>query len=359
MKLHSIQHLRAIAALAVVGFHASRSLSDGPPLLDMQAGAYGVDLFFVISGFIMYWTTRRDDVATGGFLARRLIRIAPLYLILTTLLFGIALALPGALRTASADPVAYLCSILFIPHRNPVLHDVTPLLSQGWTLNYEMLFYAVFSVGLLFGRNIRLLLVIGAMTFLASLGLMIPAEGVLLHAYTDPIVLEFCFGMLIAALFSPMDAHWRAPGAIYGGLALLAGCMAVGLTAATHEDLARLTRVALIGVPAALVVGGGLWAEQAGRLPRLPWLFALGEASYSLYLSHGFVVSAMRKVWLRVVPVQALWTDALFTVACMAASAAAGLLLYRLLERPMTAWLLARLAGPAGPSLLRLAPQQG
>ncbi len=71
------------------------------------------------------------------------------------------------------------------------------------------------------------------------------------------------------------------------------------------------------------------------------------------------MVSAMRKVWLRVVPVQALWTDALFTVACMAASAAAGLLLYRLLERPMTAWLLARLAGPAGPSLLRLAPQQG
>jgi exopolysaccharide production protein ExoZ len=155
-KLIAIQYLRAVAAASVVLFHASTALFERKgALIHFQVGTYGVDMFFVISGFIMAYTARTASVSPRDFVVRRAIRIVPVYFLLTTLTYVLALALPERFSTASGDIPTYVTSIFFIPHFNPLLHYIQPLLGQGWTLNAEIFFYLLFAIGLLLGNRPR------------------------------------------------------------------------------------------------------------------------------------------------------------------------------------------------------------
>lgn len=139
-RIDSIQLLRAVAAIAVVTQHV--------PIPIFGDGLWGVDLFFVISGFIMCHATARSG---RNFFLKRIIRIVPLYWLGTLFIYALALTLPQLLNTTTANPVDLLKSLLFIPFIKGGIP--VPIVFQGWTLNYEMFFYGLFWISLLVSRR--------------------------------------------------------------------------------------------------------------------------------------------------------------------------------------------------------------
>jgi exopolysaccharide production protein ExoZ len=196
--LISIQYLRGVAAMMVVFHHA---MAAAPWLtatgVSIQAGARGVDIFFVISGFIMYSAARSQTV--GEFVWRRCTRVIPLYWIATMafLLYAVAVTKGRALSPETMAHVGQ--SLLFIPHWS--LSDPSkawPYLVPGWTLNYEMFFYGIFALGLATGRVVLLpTLTICALTMI---GFVVAPTGAAAVTYTSPLMLEFLAGIWIAVL---------------------------------------------------------------------------------------------------------------------------------------------------------------
>ena len=133
--IQSVQALRALAALLVVFEHVDMA----------KVGAFGVDIFFVISGFVIAYVSRTDTPAR--FMLKRLFRIIPLYWSATVLVFLVACLAPWALKSTTNDLGDLIKSLLFIPYMKDS-GAVQPVLFLGWTLNYEMFFYAIFAVSM-------------------------------------------------------------------------------------------------------------------------------------------------------------------------------------------------------------------
>lgn len=194
--------MRAVAALAVVAFHASTCLApyDNPTLEALfRGGAFGVDLFFAISGFIMVTIALERPTAPGEFLIRRLIRVGPLYWIATV---AVVLAAAQALiPPITVTPGLLAKSLLFIPYFSPDHPgSIYPLLVPGWTLAYEMFFYLLFALVLSVSRRPdRLILLLGsALVGLFLAGLILAPQGAIAWTYTSPLLLEFLGGALVA-----------------------------------------------------------------------------------------------------------------------------------------------------------------
>lgn len=309
--LVSIQDLRAFAASAVMLFH----------LKLLGVGFAGVDVFFVISGLIMGTVGVRETPAT--FLRRRLVRIAPLYWIVTGLTCALSL-LPGAMRSFRFDATSLAKSLLFIPYRNGD-GDILPLLVPGWTLNYEMFFYIVFAALLAFRRPrakaIALLLVLG------GVGAIVPFQDPVAATFTSPLLVEFAAGLALS-IANPIR------GGLLGALVLMLGLGGFAAMAVAGDlGITGIGRVLWLGIPAMLVVAGALAIERAGKWPRIPGAKAIGDASYSLYLTHGLVLAATARIalhlglnrWLEM----ALGVGVSFLVA---------VLIYNSFERPAIRW---------------------
>ena len=194
-KFVSIQYLRGPAAVLVVGAHAVPS-----PKAIM--GGSGVDIFFVISGFIMWTMTTERKTAPLEFRRRRMLRIVPLYWAFTLLLVGGFLAVPSAFPNFQFTWIELLCSLGFIPFHNTTNDQVRPVLQQGWTLNYEMMFYVIMAFALQFQASYRLAVVAGALLLLPAAGLFVSHDSALGHTMTNPLLIEFLAGIGIAILAS-------------------------------------------------------------------------------------------------------------------------------------------------------------
>ncbi|WP_374413180.1 acyltransferase family protein, partial [Novosphingobium colocasiae] len=237
--LRNIQALRALAALMVVVVHLETLAAP----LGIGAGqlapfAVGVDLFFVISGFIMVHTTARRRQSPAAFLANRLLRIAPLYWTLTALLFALAVAAPGLLGATRADPVALLKSLAFIPGERAD-GTMRPVLFVGWSLNLEMAFYCVFALCLTVADlRRRVLLGVAVLVAIAAFGFAARQQlAPELRFLTQPILLEFAAGM---ALGYRHQAHPGDPRRARAALALMPLALLALLAAAMlPEPLAR------------------------------------------------------------------------------------------------------------------------
>jgi hypothetical protein len=292
----SIQVLRGMAALAVVLMHVSEMLlqyTDGHGIFCRIAsfwhiGAAGVDLFFVISGFVMVESTRNMFQTKGAsrtFLIRRLIRIVPLYWLYTTLMLLLVL-LPFTLKESVFSFIYTLKSYLFVPACNPATGLALPLVPQGWTLSLEMYFYLLFALLLQFER--RWLLPSLTLFFAASAiaGLCIDFHDPVLKAITSPLLLEFALGCQIARLVNQIKIP---PFICYC-------CMAAGgvLLFLTHSfPEAAQYRLLVWGTPAFLFTLGLVFLEKELSLKFPGICIRLGDASYSLYLSHVFVLLAI------------------------------------------------------------------
>lgn len=340
--LASVQYLRALAALLVVYFHCRNHVPGVAIPLRHGVGLAGVDLFFVISGFVMTLTTADNRYSARQFLVRRIIRVVPLYWIVTAATTLLIVAFPSAFRSSRFTPEHLLLSLLFVPHENPgEPGSLTPLVKLGWTLNYEMLFYVLFGCCMVLRPAVRSLLVAAA---LAILAFGVPAahpSSAVLRVWGSPIILEFALGMLVGHLYaSGLLGRVRPSWA----LAVVAAASAALVTLGTLPPLAH--RLYIFGVPSAALVAGLVALEARGRLPRLHLARFLGDASYSVYLSHLFALVAVRAVWLRVGPSPAPASTLGFIGVGMLAGSAVGAACYLAVERPSLQALQRRLARP-------------
>ncbi|WP_308918214.1 acyltransferase [Jannaschia sp. LMIT008] len=327
-RIDSVQALRFVAALLVVFYHLPKPGGDGqgPTLATMgHWGGYGVDVFFVISGFIIaYSATRRDAFSAAAFLRDRVDRIYPVYWVVLLATVAISLLQSNlGMANATADlltPLGYLTSILLLP----LPHQIIPV---AWTLGMEMTFYLLFALGFRFGglRGAAVLVAAWYATAVAHARADAPWQDGTFVFLLHSISLEFLFGMGIATL----HARGRMPA---GGLALAAG---LALTLLIMPEWAALPAIDLpreirAGIPAALIVYGTV--ALAFRTPR--WLVLGGEASYALYLTHTLVLAIVGKATAGVLGIP-LGSSVLLQIGAVLASIAASLVVLVLVERPL------------------------
>lgn len=339
-QIASIQALRAVAALLVVFAHAAHETEAIGPRVGLSAidpsfmqGGIGVDIFFVISGFIMVHSSANLFGQPGAwriFLARRIARIVPLYWLLTSVLLIGGLFAPKLLNVPMGDWQHILKSYLFIPSLRDG-DEIRPVMALGWTLNLEMFFYLLFAGALLLPLRRGMIALALAISGFALAGILLQPTQVQLAFWTQQIILEFLFGCLLALLYRQ---GVRLPGAI---AALMVALGFAGMFRFHGLDAAATVAPALRwGGPAVLIVGGA--ALYRGAPPRVASLLTgLGNASYSLYLFHPFVLRPLRELWIRLVG-GALPLEIYIAVA-MIVAALASILLYRWIERPLGRWL--------------------
>ena len=202
--LISVQLLRALAAWVVVGHHvmqlffnfeAHNALED----LLVEKGGAGVDVFFVISGLVIFLASADKALTPWRFMLMRVARIAPAYWFYTVLLAVLVTAMPWMFPDVQLELGHVLLSMLFIPAQNPAGYGVYPLLDVGWTLNFEMLFYCLFAVALLVREACRLWVVAALLYLLCYV--IGPAFDLADGFYRNDIVLEFLMGVAIGMLY--------------------------------------------------------------------------------------------------------------------------------------------------------------
>ncbi|MGX9962724.1 acyltransferase family protein [Roseomonas sp. F4] len=332
--LNAIQYLRAIAAMMVVMFHL------GVPMHRLGfVGAWpewparGVDIFFVVSGLIMWMVTADRHVRLRDFYYRRLVRIVPLYWLVTSFIVGLLLLAPGLVQSGRFDAWHVVASYLFLPAPHPAIDMVAPVLIPGWTLNYEMFFYALFGLTLLLPSRRRLWAICGVLGLLVVLGALVPGGGLAFAFYTSPIMLEFGFGVALGAALS---RGWALPP----GLAWTA--IALGFLVLVASDRMHAPQILVAGLPALAIVAGAVSLEMAGRVPSLRLPHLLGDASYALYLTHTVVLSAVGQIALRLGVTTLPGGLLIFALLACAAAQVAALLLHLGFERPLNRQLLHR-----------------
>ncbi|QRR04119.1 acyltransferase [Dyadobacter sandarakinus] len=299
-KIESIQVLRGIAALLVTIYHLKDITRNDDPFkaeLDFlfNSGAAGVSLFFLISGFIMVYTTRGSSsrkAATWYFLVRRLVRIWPVYAIITLAYYYLVhrfQAPPGAINML-------LRSLAFYPAAavDPPFYGYATL-SIGWSLNYEIYFYALVGICMLFGRARwyvffawSMLTLIALPAYLGFFTLqphLVPDYG---HDYvnliTNPVIWNFVAGVVVGLVYcQPGLQHFMIQ--LFSRKWLFAACISLGTWQYLSGFFGGLG-ILQWGAGSLLVLCACLF-HYAGKNTRLPGaLVWVGDVSFSIYLLH-------------------------------------------------------------------------
>ena len=281
-KLLGLQYLRGLAAVAVVIFHAADKAGQ-----DFSVGKAGVDLFFVLSGFLMIAITG-DDSRPFKFLGDRIRRIVPVYWIATSVMLAGACA--GLFPSVRLTAWHIISSYFFIPSVSPSNGKIWPLLVPGWTLNYEMMFYVVFAA-LMFLRSQRLQLALLTMLFacLTLAGTLLRPIDAIPITYSDPMLLEFAAGGWIGYLWKG-DRKWHS----WIGWPTLT--IATFMLVAIPFQNIMLPRIIAFGIPSLMILASILAMERKRPIPRLPFPLLIGDASYSIYLWHTLAISVAAKI---------------------------------------------------------------
>ncbi len=338
-KLLAVQVLRGLAALSVVVHHAgydadTLALRFGLAPLGIDRvfdWTFGIHLFFVISGFIMVRTARGfgQRGAVLSFLGRRLTRVAPLYWLLTSIVIMGAFSAPGLLNVPIDGWGLMVGSYLFLPVTR-INGEIRPVLGQGWTLDFEMFFYLLFGAAMIFPRRLGLGLLALTLMGLAAAGKIFHPESPALIVWTSGLLLEFLTGIGIGLAIDAglRLSAWVAVVLGIGGLLLAVGLgPAVGLTA-------QLDTVIAAGVPAAMILAACTWGPAWPHRPLILAFAALGDVSYSLYLTHPFTIRLLRVGWATAIGTATPLV--LFPIVASLAAIGVSFAVFRWVERPMT-----------------------
>lgn len=281
--LRSIQVLRFMAATSVVLFHAHQAVTaqmfggaEPSRAYLFGFGAVGVHIFFVISGYIMFLTSFRDErgFRPAQFLVRRANRIYPNYWMFACLYIAVHPFLGSAYRLSPADAAG---ALLLWPR------DASLIIGPAWTLAFELYFYAAFALFMLLGAR-RGPVTLGAFFVLSvAVGALVRPSDPLATMATNTLLLEFVAGVFIARL----TASWPAPRWI-GWCAI---CLSfAGFAAGLAVGYDRFPSVLAWGGPSALLVLGAVILDASGGVRGVERLSRLGDSSYSLYLCHILVI---------------------------------------------------------------------
>lgn len=314
-QLLSIQILRAVAALAVVIEHGRGQLDywTGTSLIHVTTNAFsaGVDLFFVISGFIITitaWDSFGRPDAITPFALRRLIRIGFLYWLITSIY--VATGHYGLDRVIGS----YL---LLPPHPIHVLE-------VAWTLTLEVMFYGLVAAALILPRALALPAIVAMLA-----GLTLTS----LPAYSNPLILEFVYGIVIAVAYQSGMRFSARAGIAFAVIALAA-------FVALNAYVPQLPRAAIWGGPAALLLGAAALGPALPAIRFALFAAAIGDASYALYLIHTPVVRVISNL-ARLTGIDFKASPlaiAIYFVVALVAATGVALLLYRYVEAPVLSW---------------------
>lgn len=363
-QLPAIQILRALAAVMVVFHHVQNDAARTA----MEAGAgfsrsfllpwsAGVDLFFVVSGFVMVFSSERIFAAAGGasqFLRRRVARIVPLYWLALTIALFAALRGAAAGRVPAPGLMEIVASYVFMPFPRVIDGAPRPILSLGWTLEYEMFFYVVFACFIWLKRERAVAAVTAFLCALVAFNALTDPQNIAIAFWSDPIVLEFALGMGLALLWR-RGFRLSMPGALALGIA---GFAALALdpmdsagSAIDSVDPNGFLRLFSWGLPMAVIFAVATFGPPPAQSRMTHALARLGDASYALYLFHPLALIALRKAWMALGLAQTFGYWPLVVLSTFA-SIAFALAICRWIETPMTKFAqrhLARRAAPESP----------
>jgi peptidoglycan/LPS O-acetylase OafA/YrhL len=331
MKLNSIQFLRAVAAILVVYEHSMNvqvvyNVSAEQNFFHLRHFAcIGVDLFFVISGFIITYIANKYNGYSQGlyFLAKRFCRINPVYY-LATLIYFAATTLRTGIPSVNGTLLQAANSILIFP-TTAFIGSFSPLLIVGWTLAFEWFFYMLFFSSILLKIKRKAFYMLGIIGTLVLIGRILHFYDLRLIFITNPMMLEFLLGIIICYSYLYIKRIPAFTGSILLGFGLIAYILMIILG---HGDVwnyyqilsgnQSFNRFLYWGIPSSLIVAGSVIMEKNGKLTSA-WLnqysILLGDASYSIYLSHfitldlmmlfyskaNFIMQADLMIWVQVI----------------------------------------------------------
>ena len=280
-QLQSLQVLRGVAALSVVYFHIGKGAT---------FGSFGVDLFFVLSGFVIAMASEKN-VGAIQFAINRITRVVPLYWLMTTLLLMVLILRPDLFNSTTASIPNYFKSIFFIPYFNDN-GQLQPLLGVGWTLNYEMIFYAMAAVSLSVSPARFYYVTCALVVSLFGMGYLLPDGTPYADFLRSNLLFEFMLGM---AAFKLKDFTYlrKIPLWIIAIIILLLYAIM-----SLIEITGFVNRFIEFGIPSFLIVLLAIQLEPL--LSRLNSVFFrmlihVGDASYAIYISHTIAVELIKR----------------------------------------------------------------
>tara|TARA_Y100001980_G_C14505022_1_gene280668 strand:+ start:99 stop:1085 length:987 start_codon:yes stop_codon:yes gene_type:complete len=284
--IYSIQLLRFFAASLVVLNHSLGELNILP------FGAIGVDIFFIISGFIISFITEKNS---DHFLKKRFFRIAPMYWLFTFFIIFISIYLPDILRSSNYDLTHTFFSLFFIPYWTDTT-AFSPILKLGWTLNFEMFFYLIFYFCMRLNyKNREILSSILLLIIYFTLAAFLLSDTSPFSFYADTIIFEFIFGMLLAVVYKNKSSLFNSYGS---KVSLFLVCSSLIFLISTHYfSFSGGYRYIFWGMPALLCVVAFLSCEKYMKNENFKKFAVIGgDISYPLYLIHIYIIAFMNRV---------------------------------------------------------------
>ena len=334
--LVNLQIERFVAAAIVVMVHVQHEIVDTKipgyqafRPFHMFPWEGGVDIFFVLSGFMMVLISGGSGgkpSTAWNFMRRRFLRITPMYWLFTLLMMVAMVTAKAHMAHTRIEPKHVLASFAYVPWPDPK-GAMNPILGVGWTLNYEMFFYAVFAVLLLFPAKIGRPLLFVLLISLVVLGRIFDAHlSLMIRYWSRPIICEFLYGAALALVY---DRGIRIPNPVAIGL-VAAGTLGlfIGVRLGYDGDYWRFIG---LGVPAFLITSGFALGQQAREVRPIRFLHLLGDASYALYLLHMFTINIVSLFWTRL----SIHSVSLYIATCMVVSIVASVMVHVAVERPL------------------------
>jgi peptidoglycan/LPS O-acetylase OafA/YrhL len=340
--VQSIQVLRGIAALLVVLTHSQAQLLGFQGKFGLAGatinafipfalpGRFGVELFFVISGFVMALVTRDAHGRPGAalhFLQKRFIRIFPAYWLWTTILSCLLFFFPFLFAERTFVLHDILLSYILIPYV-PSGKNPAPILAVAWTLYYEIYFYILISIGLFFKRSYFIVFIF--IFFIISIAIL-PHDNPIFTMASNKMLLDFFAGFIIGDIYTKEIRIKKY---------ILILCIFLSMMNIIYIYIGydNSDNIPSFCTAAVLLIFGISLLEQSSQISFSKQFLLIGDASYSIYLSHYIVIPAIGKITTfsglhMVIPPDML------ILAFMCGSAALGTVFYLLTEKPMLSFL--------------------
>lgn len=338
-KLYTLQLLRGLAAVLVVLAHCDlifgQNYGTGFFFRYFTFGGSGVDFFFVLSGFIIIYV-HKDDIGQSQklwtFLFKRFTRIYPIYWVFLTLKMGASFLFAYDPDSTNRNLIEIVKAFTLFPQDREIL--ASSFLGVSWTLSHEILFYIIFA--LLIGLSARIAYPLIAIWLLGVLAnfvgiIQLPKESLLLNFVFSSYNIEFAMGCIAAYCFFKYKIKW--------GMALLSiGAFFYTLSAINYYyKIVNFSQVITFGIPSVLLLLGFAYLEVTKNIQIPKLLVYLGDASYSIYLAHGFAINNMSKIVQRIYPkiTENIFLLSITGIGIALLSIMFGCLVFSLIEKPL------------------------